>query len=159
MLVASLDAISGSVIRNAERMFPFNNGSNQLFFCETSPNLARTSMFPVSGAEEFITYHRIHLACKHGYSVEIVRAHLACNMTLPKLLGHKAIFQVAVSGTFAVVPFGQEQIPETSFLRLQFQVLQDLWVGSETTLDLTTKLLSENSVCGDTLLLHKAFNL
>mmetsp|Transcript_76938 Transcript_76938/g.212617 ORF Transcript_76938/g.212617 Transcript_76938/m.212617 type:complete len:291 (+) Transcript_76938:512-1384(+) len=54
MLVASLDATPGSVIAKAERISPFSNGSNHCLFCCSLPNLSRTSMLPVSGAEQFI---------------------------------------------------------------------------------------------------------
>ena len=54
MLVASEDATSGSVIANAERISPASSGSSHCFFCRSSPNWASTSMFPVSGAAQFV---------------------------------------------------------------------------------------------------------
>mmetsp|Transcript_11067 Transcript_11067/g.35073 ORF Transcript_11067/g.35073 Transcript_11067/m.35073 type:complete len:277 (-) Transcript_11067:199-1029(-) len=54
MFVASEDATPGSVIAKAERISPFSKGSSHCFFCSGEPNLSRTSMFPVSGAEQFI---------------------------------------------------------------------------------------------------------
>mmetsp|Transcript_63707 Transcript_63707/g.180946 ORF Transcript_63707/g.180946 Transcript_63707/m.180946 type:complete len:247 (-) Transcript_63707:276-1016(-) len=54
MFVASLEATPGSVIANAERISPFRRGSSHCFFCWSFPNFSRTSMLPVSGAEQFI---------------------------------------------------------------------------------------------------------
>src|SRR3954464_15023428 len=54
MLVASLDATSGSVIRKAERILPCSRGSSHCFFCASLPYLANTSMLPVSGAALFV---------------------------------------------------------------------------------------------------------
>ncbi len=54
MLVASEDATSGSVIANAERISPASSGSSHCFFCRSSPNWVSTSMFPVSGAAQFV---------------------------------------------------------------------------------------------------------
>ncbi len=53
MLVASEDATSGSVIANAERISPASSGSSHRLFCSSVPNIASTSMLPVSGAEQF----------------------------------------------------------------------------------------------------------
>ena len=52
MLVASDDATSGSVIANAERMLPSSSGVSQRSCCSGLPNIASTSMLPVSGAEQ-----------------------------------------------------------------------------------------------------------
>jgi hypothetical protein len=52
MLVASLEATSGSVIANAERMRPSNSGRNHMSCCSGVPNWVSTSMLPVSGAEQ-----------------------------------------------------------------------------------------------------------
>mmetsp|Transcript_11061 Transcript_11061/g.35047 ORF Transcript_11061/g.35047 Transcript_11061/m.35047 type:complete len:211 (-) Transcript_11061:189-821(-) len=54
MLVASLEATPGSVMAYAERMSPLSSGSSHCLFCSGEPNLSRTSMLPVSGAEQFI---------------------------------------------------------------------------------------------------------
>ena len=54
MLVASDDATSGSVIANAERISPSSNGLSHMSCCSALPNSARISMFPVSGAAQFI---------------------------------------------------------------------------------------------------------
>lgn len=54
MLVASEEATSGSVIANAERILPSSSGSSHRFFCSWVPNMCSTSMFPVSGAEQFM---------------------------------------------------------------------------------------------------------
>ena len=50
MLVASLDAVSGSVMQKAERISPARSGLSQRSFCSTVPQCHSTSMFPVSGA-------------------------------------------------------------------------------------------------------------
>lgn len=52
MLVASDDATSGSVIRNAERILPSIRGLSHSSFCAALPYLASTSILPVSGAEQ-----------------------------------------------------------------------------------------------------------
>lgn len=54
MFVASEEATSGSVIANAERISPASSGSSHCFFCCSSPNWDSTSMFPVSGAAQFV---------------------------------------------------------------------------------------------------------
>ncbi len=54
MFVASEEATSGSVIANAERISPASSGSSHCFFCPSSANWASTSMFPVSGAAQFV---------------------------------------------------------------------------------------------------------
>ena len=52
MLVASLEATSGSVIEKAERISPASSGSSQRFFCSGVPYSESTSILPVSGAEQ-----------------------------------------------------------------------------------------------------------
>src|SRR3954471_4270625 len=52
MFVASEDATAGSVIRNAERIFPSSSGSHHCLFCSGVPYLRIVSMLPVSGAEQ-----------------------------------------------------------------------------------------------------------
>src|SRR3954466_3211378 len=54
MFVASEDATSGSVIANADRIFPLINGSSHSLRCHSLPNMERTSMLPVSGAAQFV---------------------------------------------------------------------------------------------------------
>ena len=56
MLVASLDATCGSVIKNAERISPLSNGSSHFLFCASLPYFARTSILPVSGAAQLVAY-------------------------------------------------------------------------------------------------------
>ena len=53
MLRASDDAMSGSVIAKHERISPLRSGSSHCFFCSGVPTRSSTSMFPVSGAEQF----------------------------------------------------------------------------------------------------------
>ncbi len=55
MLVASLDATSGSVIENDERISPASSGSSHCRCCSGVPYCASTSMLPVSGAEQLKT--------------------------------------------------------------------------------------------------------
>ena len=55
MLVASLDATSGSVMQNAERISPASSGSSQRCFCSGEPKWCSTSMLPVSGALQLKT--------------------------------------------------------------------------------------------------------
>src|SRR5450759_714571 len=50
MFVASEDATSGSVIANADRISPENNGSSHWVFCSGVPKRCSVSMLPVSGA-------------------------------------------------------------------------------------------------------------
>ena len=52
MLVASELATAGSVIANAERISPSSSGASHRSFCSGVPNSVRTSMLPVSGAEQ-----------------------------------------------------------------------------------------------------------
>jgi hypothetical protein len=54
MFVASDEATSGSVIKNADLISPFNSGASHFFFCASEPYLASTSMLPVSGAAQFV---------------------------------------------------------------------------------------------------------
>eukprot|EP00958_Prasinococcus_capsulatus_P021355 scaffold2889_cov407-Prasinococcus_capsulatus_cf.AAC.7 len=55
MLVASDEATSGSVIAKQDRADPSNSGMRYSFCCSGVPYLARTSMFPVSGALQLKT--------------------------------------------------------------------------------------------------------
>ena len=52
MLVASLEATSGSVIANADRISPSSSGRSHMSFCSWVPKIVSTSMLPVSGAEQ-----------------------------------------------------------------------------------------------------------
>ena len=52
MLVASEEATSGSVIAKAERICPSISGRSQRSCCSGVPNIASTSMLPVSGAAQ-----------------------------------------------------------------------------------------------------------
>src|SRR3546814_5542166 len=55
MLVASLDATSGSVMQNAERISPASRGLSQRCLCSSLPYFHNTSMLPVSGASQLKT--------------------------------------------------------------------------------------------------------
>ena len=50
MLVASLEAVSGSVMQNADRISPARSGFSHRSFWSSVPQCHSTSMFPVSGA-------------------------------------------------------------------------------------------------------------
>ena len=50
--MASEEATAGSVIAKADLMSPFSRGFNHLSCCSSFAYLARTSIFPVSGAEQ-----------------------------------------------------------------------------------------------------------
>src|SRR5919109_2269151 len=52
IFVASDDATAGSVMRNAERIFPSSSGSHHCLLCSGVPYLRIVSMLPVSGAEQ-----------------------------------------------------------------------------------------------------------
>ena len=54
MLVASDEATAGSVMQNADRISPFSSGRSHVSCCSGVPNMASTSMLPVSGAAQFI---------------------------------------------------------------------------------------------------------
>ena len=54
ILVASEEATLGSVIPNADLISPPKRGFNQVSFCSSEPYLTSTSIFPVSGALQFI---------------------------------------------------------------------------------------------------------
>src|SRR5580698_1969016 len=72
MLVASEDAMPGSVMQNADRISPARSGFNQSRFCSSDPYLTRTSMFPVSGGLQLKTSgameHRPIISAKGAYS-------------------------------------------------------------------------------------------
>src|ERR1035438_8102478 len=53
MLVASLEATSGSVMQNADLIVPSSSGRSQRSCCSGDPNSDSTSMLPVSGAAQF----------------------------------------------------------------------------------------------------------
>ena len=52
MLVASLEATSGSVMQKADLIVPSSSGRSQRSCCSGEPNSASTSMLPVSGAAQ-----------------------------------------------------------------------------------------------------------
>ena len=52
MFVASELATSGSVIAKAERISPSSSGRSHCSCCSGEPKSVRTSMLPVSGAEQ-----------------------------------------------------------------------------------------------------------
>src|SRR5262252_6162390 len=52
MLVASDEAVSGSVIEKPERISPARSGLSQRSFCASVPYRTRTSILPVSGAAQ-----------------------------------------------------------------------------------------------------------
>src|SRR5487761_1667656 len=52
MFVASEEATSGSVIANDERISPSRSGWSHCLRCWSEPNMASTSMLPVSGAAQ-----------------------------------------------------------------------------------------------------------
>ncbi len=56
MLVASDEAVPGSVMQNADRIRPSSSGSSHSLRCSAEPYLTRTSMLPVSGALQLKTY-------------------------------------------------------------------------------------------------------
>ena len=53
MLLASEEATSGSVMQNADLIFPSSSGLSQRSCCSAVPNSASSSMLPVSGAAQF----------------------------------------------------------------------------------------------------------
>ncbi len=55
MLVASLEATSGSVMQNTERISPASRGFSHRSCCSAEPYIASTSMLPVSGALQLNT--------------------------------------------------------------------------------------------------------
>ena len=54
MLRASLLATSGSVMQKPDRTTPSSSGTRNRSRCPGVPNMAISSMLPVSGAEQFI---------------------------------------------------------------------------------------------------------
>ena len=54
MFVASDEATSGSVIEKHDRISPSSSGCSHCSCCSGVPNMASSSMFPVSGAAQFI---------------------------------------------------------------------------------------------------------
>src|SRR5690606_15536106 len=61
ILVASLEATSGSVIQNTERILPSSKGLNHCCFCASEPYRHNTSMLPLSGALQLNTVGAIKL--------------------------------------------------------------------------------------------------
>jgi hypothetical protein len=61
-----------------------------------------------------------------------VDAYLAGNPTLPEVLGHQPILQIAESCSLLEVVLWQEHVPQTQLLSLNLQVFDDLGVGGET---------------------------
>src|SRR5687768_7144888 len=55
IFVASEEATSGSVIAKHERISPSSSGFSHRSFCSGVPYFSRTSMLPVSGAEQLNT--------------------------------------------------------------------------------------------------------
>src|SRR5699024_1657088 len=55
ILVASLEATSGSVMEKHDLISPANSGSSHSFFCFSDPYRSKTSMLPVSGALQLKT--------------------------------------------------------------------------------------------------------
>src|ERR671925_1075546 len=55
MFVASEEATAGSVMRNADRIFPSSSGAHHSLTCSGVPYLRSVSMLPVSGAEQLNT--------------------------------------------------------------------------------------------------------
>src|SRR5210317_33328 len=55
MLVASDEATSGSVIAKQDLIVPSSKGANHSSFCSWVPKSYKTSIFPVSGAEQLNT--------------------------------------------------------------------------------------------------------
>ncbi len=51
-MVASDEAVSGSVMQNADRISPSSSGASQACFTRSEPYVLRISMLPVSGAEQ-----------------------------------------------------------------------------------------------------------
>jgi hypothetical protein len=56
MFLASELETYRSVIEKADRNSPFKRGTNHFFFCSGDPYFANTSIFPVSGAAQFVAY-------------------------------------------------------------------------------------------------------
>ena len=55
IFVASDEATFGSVIAKHDLISPSKRGFSHLSFCSSLPYLSKTSMFPVSGAEQLKT--------------------------------------------------------------------------------------------------------
>jgi hypothetical protein len=55
MLVASLEATSGSVMQNTERISPASSGASHCICCASLPYFHSTSMLPLSGALQLNT--------------------------------------------------------------------------------------------------------
>ena len=63
MFVASLLATHGSVIVKQDRISPSSSGARNSSCCSGVPNVARISMLPVSGAEQFVGLGRTAGSC------------------------------------------------------------------------------------------------
>ena len=103
MLVASLDATSGSVMANAERIWPSSNGRSHMSFCSCVPNIVSTSMLPVSGAEQL---------------------HASLAMVLRPMISASGAYSALVRpGT----PLGVrvEEVPQSTLAGLCLQLLHD----------------------------------
>src|SRR5680860_1754955 len=56
ILVASELATAGSVMANADRTVPSSSGLSHFSLCSSVPKSVSTSMLPVSGAEQSVSY-------------------------------------------------------------------------------------------------------
>ena len=122
MLVASLDATWGSVIKNADRISPLSSGSSHFLFCASVPYLARTSILPVSGAAQLTAYHTVSTRPFHQHTST---TYLRSRPALTQVLSHKPILQITKPRTLLKMCLGQEHIPKPEFLRTLLQVLDD----------------------------------
>jgi NAD(P)-dependent dehydrogenase (short-subunit alcohol dehydrogenase family) len=84
MFVASEEATSGSVIANAERISAFSSGCGQRLFCSGVPKYARTSMLPVSGAEQFSAARDL-AAYRRAFGINVDGVFFGVNAALPAL--------------------------------------------------------------------------
>ena len=109
ILVASELAMNRSVMENAERISPFNNGISHFFFCSGEPYLASTSILPVSGAAQFVALQLAQKDCSKEY--------FRSKSGHPSQFCHDSIFKIRKSSTF-LVAFMEKQIPKTNGLGL-----------------------------------------
>lgn len=159
MLVASLEATWGSVIRKAERILPSSSGVSHLFFWASEPYLASTSMFPVSGAAQLVACDASVVSLNTHSRDRSACTHLASRPTLAQVLGHEPVLKVAEPRALLEVVLGQEHIPQAEGLGLLLQVLDDGGMRREALLGGVANLPDVHLIVGNAFFLDKLLNL
>ncbi len=83
---------------------------------------------------------------------------LAGSQTAPQILSHEPILQITILGAvFGKMILGEEHVPQTKFLGLCFEILDDLGVGVETLFSRAAQLLLVDGIRRDAFFLDELF--